>query len=397
MRIGVLCHSSYGGSTQVAVGMANELCRRGHRVHLFAQAMPFGGRRNASGVDVQTPTPTGMPMGARTDGHLHIDWSKYEERLFVDCVFKVAAEKRLDVIHFHYALPFAFLALQLRQRLGGQAPVLCGTLHGTDVSVHGRDPRRRMALEAALKQLDAITTVSRNHAGLAQGAFRLSAPPHVIPNFVETAEFCPSPTLAAVTGRKQRRVRLVHVSNFRPIKRPIDVARIFIGLRQCMDAELWLVGDGVQLHDTLDLLRAAGLSGDVRHFGMRDDVGDLVRRADLKVVTSAAESFCLAALEAMACGVPVLATRVGGIPEVVEDGRTGFLFTPGRIQEAVALAKTILAHPQQYRRMSAAAVRRAAQFGVAEAVSAYEHLYRKLLDGAAGHGHWCGTQRAAIG
>jgi glycosyltransferase involved in cell wall biosynthesis len=189
----------------------------------------------------------------------------------------------------------------------------------------------------------------------------------------------------------------VHVSNFRPVKRPIDVARIFIGLRRTMDAELWLVGEGQQMRETMALLHAAGFADDVRHFGLRNDVGHLVRRADLKVVTSDAESFCLAALEAMACGVPVLATRVGGIPEVVEDGKTGLLYTPGKIPEAVALAKAILAHPRRHREMSVAAVRRAAHFGVAKAASAYERLYLQLQGGAADPGHFCDSHRAGYG
>lgn len=376
MRIGILCHASCGGSTQVAVGMANELYRRGHNVHLFAQTLPIG-RRCANGVEVHTPPATPQSRSAWSPCDLHIDWSEGERRLYLECIYKVVATKRLDVLHFHYALPFVFLALELRDRLGWRAPALCGTLHGTDVSVHGRDPRRRPRLEAALKELDAVTTVSRSHAQLAQAVFRLTAPPIVIPNFVDTAVFRPLP--AGVNGRP----RLVHVSNFRPVKRSTDVARIFIGLRRTMDAELWLVGEGEQMRETMALLHVAGLAEDVRHFGLRDDVGQLVCHADLKVVTSDAESFCLAALEAMACGVPVLATRVGGIPEVVEDGRTGFLYTPGKIPEAVALAKAILVHPHRHRAMSAAAVRRAARFGVTKAASAYERLYLQLRGGAA--------------
>jgi L-malate glycosyltransferase len=378
MRIGILCHASCGGSTQVAVGLANELSRRGHGVHLFAQAVPFGGRRCATGVEVHTPSP--QATGAMSPCDLHVDWSERERSLFLDRLLEVAISERLDVVHFHYALPFVFLALELRERLGPQAPALVGTLHGTDVSVHGRDPRRRPPLEAALKRLDAVTTVSRSHAALAQEVYRLPAPPRVILNGVDTAAFRPRP--AGMDRQKRRRPRLVHVSNFRPVKRPVDVARIFIGLRRSMDGELWLVGDGEQMRDTLDLLRAASLANDVRRFGLRDDVGRLVRHADLKVVTSDAESFCLAALEAMACGVPVLAPRVGGIPEVVEDGKTGFLYTPGKIADAVALAGAFLAHPLRYRAMSAAAVHRAAQFSGAEAAAAYERLYLQALCGA---------------
>lgn len=393
MRIGILCHASCGGSTQVAVGISNELYRRGHSVHLFAQALPIV-RRCANGVEVHTPPATPQSRTAWSPCGLHIDWSEAERRLYLECLYNVAVTKRLDVLHFHYALPFVFLALELRDRLGRRAPALCGTLHGTDVSVHGRDPQHRPGLGAALQQLDAVTTVSRSHAYLAQAVFRFTAPPLVIPNFVDTTAF--RPRSVEVNGRMRRRPRLVHVSNFRPVKRPTDVARIFIGLRRTMDAELWLVGEGEQMRETMALLNAAGCAEDVRHFGLRHDVGQLVRRADLKVVSSDAESFCLAALEAMACGVPVLATRVGGIPEVVEDGNSGLLYTPGRIPEAVALAQAILAHPHRHRAMRAAAVRRAAQFGVAKAASAYERLYLRLQAGAADPGHSCDSHRAGI-
>ena len=262
----------------------------------------------------------------------------------------------------------------MRAQLGWATPLLVGTLHGTDVSIYGRDPVITPRLAQVLPGLDALTTVSHNHAQLAAELFNLSAPPQIIPNFIDLAQF-----QSVLAKRRNDRPKIVHVSNFRPVKDTPAVARIFTEIRRRMDAELWLVGEGPEMDQVKAILQQGGVERDVRYWGLQHEVGPILAQADLLLMTSRAESFCLAALEAMACGVPVLASNVGGLPEVVRDGETGYLFPLDEPDLAVRLAVDLLSNPAQHRRMRRAAVRRAAEFGAQQIVPRYEALYQNLL------------------
>ena len=249
-------------------------------------------------------------------------------RQYTENVLRVIAEEKLEVLHFHYAVPFAYVAERVRRCLGDEAPLLVGTLHGTDVSHCGQDPAVAPHLASVLLANDVLTTVSNSHAQLATSAFNLPRPPRVISNFIDLSRFRPSQK-EVVRLQPARPRRIVHVSNFRPVKDTPSMARIFLGIRQRLEAELWLVGGGEDLPVVRELLDHSDYAGDVCYAGLRPDVTPFLRGADLLLVTSRYESFGLVALEAMACGVPVLATRVGGVPEVVEHGRTGLLFSRG--------------------------------------------------------------------
>jgi len=304
------------------------------------------------------------------------------------------------LLHFHYAIPFAFMAAEVKQYLGRAAPLLVGTLHGTDVSIHGRDPAYRLRLRQALRRMDALTTVSTSHARLAANLFRLPVRPQVIPNFVDLARFrhraplsLPQPYLvpgrtgqgpsASYNGKHETKgrsiPRIAHVSNFRPVKDAQSMARIFLGIRQHMEAELWLIGEGPDMEAVESILQQGQVENDVRYWGLQHDVAPLLAQADLLLMTSKSESFCLAALEAMACGVPVLATRVGGVPEVVLDGESGFLFPVGDHETAVRMAVDLLSNPSQHQAMRVMAGHHAARFGHHEIVPLYENLYQRLL------------------
>jgi len=256
---------------------------------------------------------------------------------------------------------------------------LIGTLHGTDVSTVGRDPVRGPDLARTLARLDALTTVSASHAALATRLFGLSTPPLVIPNFVDLATFKPARHRPGAGESLPPRPRIAHVSNFRPVKDPQSMARIFLEIRKEMDAELWLIGEGPEMPAVRSILQQAGAEKDVRYWGLHGDVAHTLAQTHLLLMTSLSESFCLAALEAMACGVPVLAPRVGGLPEVVLPGVTGWLFPPGDQATAVRLAVTLLSDQAQRDAMSAAAVRHAARFGHEQVVPIYEDLYARLL------------------
>jgi len=385
MNIGVLCHASYGGSARIAVELSVELAHRGHTVHLFARTTPFGAWDYPASGPILHRTASDDEAGPHPASQ-YVDWTAPEIEAYTDVVLQVAGQAHLDILHFHYALPFARVTAEVARRLGSAAPVRIGTLHGTDVSVHGRDPLKGPPLREALREVDALTTVSTSHARLAAEVFGLAAQPEVIPNFVDLARFRPSARVrpapgAPVDGCPDPRAgaTVAHVSNFRPVKNTPSAVRIFRGIRERVPAQLWLIGDGEDMAEVKATARQVGVAVDIRLWGLRRDVAPILARADLLLVTSLAESFCLAALEAMACGVPVLATRVGGLPEVVADGKTGFLFTVGDDAAAVNFAVSLLSDPARQRAMAASAADHARQFGRERIVPAYERLYRRLL------------------
>lgn len=341
-------------------------------MHLFARRYPFAlpedaARLRFSGLD-DARTPTWHRLDDR--------WSPRDIEAMTATIADVADRDGLDVLHFHYGVPFAEIAWRVKERLGSRAPHVVGTLHGTDVSTHGADPRTGPRLRGFLDACDELTTVSRAHAILSRAVLGLDEAPTVVSNFIDLERFRPRSDAAA-----PRRPRLVHVSNFRAVKDPQAVARIFVGVRQVLDAELWLVGDGDEMRATRRVLRRAGVHRDVRLLGIRRDIERILPDTDLLVVTSRSESFCLAALEAAASGVPVLATRVGGLPEVVADGETGALFDPGDIDTAVHAACRLLRDDVLRSAMGRTALERASRFSTDRVVPRYEALYARLIDG----------------
>lgn len=387
MNIGMMCHSSLGGSVRIGTELSAELARRGHSVHLFTLGVPFGAWGTTAGV-----TPHPVPphhLRPRHPSDLYVDWSTSESDAFLERLLHVIETDRLDVLHFHYAVPFAFLAARLKHTLGQASPGLVGTLHGTDVSIYGRDAEKGPLLSEALMRLDAVTTVSLSHARLSAEVFGLPHPPQVIPNFVDLDRFHPrrrretsGPAGFRAGGEPglDRPARIVHVSNLRPIKAIESVTLIFLGIRRRLEAELWLVGDGPDIAIAKSLLEENGYSSDLVLWGLCDDVAPVLASADLLLMPSHSESFCLAALEAMACGVPVLATNVGGLPEVVVDGETGSLFQLGDYSTAVDLAVGLLSDRQMHSRMSMAGRAHAEAFDVHKIVPAYERLYSTIRD-----------------
>ena len=371
MRIGLLCHSGIGGSVRIACSLATELARRGHRVHLMAHRPPVADWLKDSEVFLHTLLPS---ANGRLPVDLNVDWSSDEQAEFRTLVAGVARNEHLQVLHAHYAVPFAHVAASLAQRIGDSGPVTVATLHGTDVSIHGRDPTQRRLLSQSLRSLTAVTTVSHDHARLARHLFALPEAPKVIPNFVDVTRF--KPTRSGHSGRP----RIVHVSNFRGVKDPRSLAHVFLAVREQIDAELWLVGDGPNLPALREALSEARADDDVRYFGATTDVATILRDADLLLMTSVVESFCVAAAEAMACGIPVVATRVGGLAEVVSDGVTGHLFPAGAHGDAADAVVDLLARPWLRRKAGSAARRQAARFACDRVVPRYENLYRDLVD-----------------
>ena len=375
MHIGIMCHASYGGSARIATELAIALARLGHRVHIFTGTGPLADRGQVPNVELHTITLDGA--NGLHPATLHTNWSAKDLQGYTDRILQVIDTEGLDVLHFHYAIPFAFVAQSIRDVLGETMPLVIGTLHGTDVSNFGRDPVTGPRLAKALKSSDVLTTVSDSHAQLAIEVFGLTEPPRVIPNFVDLSRFRPS-THWDGDGRPGSRPRIAHVSNFRPVKDPQTMASIFLAIRARIEAELWLIGSGEELDAVRSVFRNSAFEDDVVYLGLRSDVAFLLRQVDLLLMTSLHESFGLVALEAMACGVPVLATRVGGVPEVVMHGSTGMLFPLGDHELAAGLAVNLLSNPPAHRAMRRAAIQHAVQFRVERIVPEYEALYKRV-------------------
>ena len=373
MRIGMMCHSSVGGSARIGIELAMALARRGHCIHLFTHTTPQGHWVPEPNIILHTLKH--LAAAEQDPTTLYTDWPEEDIRHYTEQILRVIATESLDVLHYHYAVPFAFVAQRLLVHLGDATPRLIGTLHGTDVSHFGKDPEIGPRLAKALQLSDVITTVSNSHAELATTVFNLARPPYVVSNFIDLSRFQPS--LCEPTDQLMRSPpRVMHISNFRPIKDPCSMAHIFLSMRARLDAELWLVGDGEEMALVRAIFQQSAFADDVHYLGLQDDITSDLRQADLLLMTSQYESFCLVALEAMACGVPVLATRVGGLPEVVVHGCTGLLFPLGEPEQAVEMAVSMLSNPSKHRAMCEAAIRHARQFGVERVVPAYERLYQ---------------------
>lgn len=361
--VGILCHATVGGSVRIATHLATALSARGHDVTLFATkppAFPLSASVSLRTVCHEAPHP-------RDDLAVTIGSSEFDR--LTKLVIAAVAAAEVEVVHFHYALPFAALATAVRDTIGSGGVKIVGTLHGTDVSVHGAQRNVRHRLHCDLAATDALTTVSHSHAMLTRRRLRLE--PVVIPNFVDLHTFRPT------SPRPGAPPRILHMSNFRPVKNTLGVARAFARVRRMIDAELWLVGDGEMLPATLTELERAGVPpAVVRCFGMVRNPGPIVAQTDVLALPSYSESFGMAALEALACGLPVVGSRVGGLTELIDGAACGVLVDPG---DDAALAAA-LAHALERRgAWRQGAIRRAAQYSIDRVVPMYERLYGAVL------------------
>jgi len=315
MRIGITCYPTYGGSGAVATELGLELARRGHEVHFISYASPFRLRGYAERVTFHEVTQTEYPLFEQS--------SPYALALAVK-QHEVAMRENLDLMHVHYAIPHAATAWLAKQMLKSQRDLkIVTTLHGTDITLVGQDPSYYTLTKFSIEQSDRVTAVSaflRDETYRAFGCAGCDV--IVIPNFIATAEYHPpgEGTCRRSLAPPDHKV-LVHVSNFRPVKRVTDVVRVFAGVRRELPATLVLVGDGPERDAAEQEVDHLELRRDVRFLGKVDNVAEILRGSDLFLLPSETESFGLAALEAMACAVPVIATAVGGLPEVSCPGR----------------------------------------------------------------------------
>jgi len=376
VRIGITCYPTYGGSGAVATELGLELARRGHDIHFISYASPFRLRGFAERVTFHEVTQLEYPLFEQS--------SPYALALAVK-QHEVAKREQLDLMHAHYAIPHAataWLAKQMLEHEGLHLKIVT-TLHGTDITLVGQDPSYYTLTKFSIEQSDAVTAVSAYLRDETYRAFGCGdCDVRVIPNFVSSADYFPPP---AVDDSYRKRLApkghrvLVHVSNFRPVKRVGDVVQIFAGVRKQLPATLVLVGDGPDRDLAEHEVDGLGLRKDVRFLGKVENVGDVLRGADLFLLPSATESFGLAALEAMACSVPVIASDAGGIPEVVRSGETGYLAPPGDVATMSQRALQVLQDPAEHERLKRNAAARALEFSADRVVPRYEKLYEEVL------------------
>ena len=377
MRIGITCYPTYGGSGAVATELGLKLAERGHEVHFISYAQPFrldGFRERIYFHEVEMEQ---YPL---------FEHSPYSLALAV-AIHEAAAKHDLDLVHAHYAIPHATSAWIAREMLlpGRELPVVT-TLHGTDITLVGIQPSYQSITRFSILRSQGVTAVSEF---LREETVRGFGVPRerirVIPNFIDTSRYrrgrepCHRSHLAPA-GEKI----VMHISNFRPVKRVTDVVEVFARLLQSVRARLVLVGDGPERPRAMERAEELGIERSVLFLGKHSSVEDLLSCCDLFLLPSESESFGLAALEAMACGAPVVASRIGGIPEVVADGESGHLLPVGDVEGMAAAAARILTDGPTWRRMSAASREIAVtRFESDRVVPVYEELYRDVV-GAVG-------------
>jgi len=376
VNIGIVCYASVGGSGIVATELGKALAKRGHQVHFISTETPFRLGEFQAGLSFhQVLTPT-YPLFREPQYLLSLS----------NKIVQVAREFRLDVIHAHYAIPHATAGFLSRQVLGAHgrgAPRVVTTLHGTDITLVGSDPSYSEIVAFSIDQSDLVTAVSKSLRASTYEQLGVRRDIVVIPNFLD----CGIHRRQNVGDLRRRFTAddpdaklVIHVSNFRPVKRIDAVMAIFDRIRNKVPARLLLVGDGPELNTAYRLARELGISQLVHSLGAQEEVVPLLSIADLFLLPSAQESFGLAALEAMACEVPVVASRVGGLPEVIDHGVTGFLHPPEALDEMAESGVMMLSDPVKHRAIAQAACARVREdFCAEKIVPLYEESYRSVL------------------
>ncbi len=375
MNIGIICYASVGGSGIVATELAKTLATRGHEVHLVSTDPPFRlGDYQAGLMFHQVNTPS-YPLFREPQYVLSL----------ANKVVQVAREFRLEIIHAHYAIPHATAAILSRQVLESShhlVPRVVTTLHGTDITLVGSDPSFSEIVAYSIEQSDGVTAVSHSLRDATRRELQVQRPIEVIPNCLDCdvyrrrdvghlrLRFAPDPATKLI----------IHVSNFRPVKRIDAVMQVFARIARSAQARLLLVGDGPEQGTAYRLGRELGVASSVEMLGAQEDVIPLLSASDVFLLPSEQESFGLAALEAMACEVPVVASNVGGLPEVIAHGVTGFLHEPDDLDGMAASAVALLADSALHQRVAKAACTRVREeFCVNRVVPMYEQYYERVL------------------
>lgn len=375
MRIGMVCYPSVGGSGVVATELGKQLAKRGHEVHFISSDMPFRltqYHENVSFHQVEVPS---YPVFKDSPYLLALAGK----------IVAVAKTLGLDIIHAHYAVPHAIAAYLAREMLGPDGPKVITTLHGTDITLMTAEPSFADTIAFSINASDAVTAVSESLRDDSYRKLHITRDIVTIPNFLDPEEYrrIYTPGLRERFATPPEKV-IVHMSNMRKVKRIDVLIEAFARIVQQMPARLLLVGDGPELCSACELAGQLGVRDKIHWLGNQEQITPLLSVGDLFLLPSEQESFGLAALEAMACGLPVVASNAGGIPEVVVHGETGLLVPVGDAAALAAASVQILRDPAQHQAMGKAARERAvSRFAAAPVVAQYEALYRRMLQGSA--------------
>jgi N-acetyl-alpha-D-glucosaminyl L-malate synthase BshA len=373
MKIGIVCYPTYGGSGIVATELGRSLAVRGHEVHFISYAMPTRLDHFEANIFYHNVDIPHYPL---------FEFHEYTLAL-AGKIVDVVKYEHLDILHVHYAIPHAISGYLAKQIVAKTNPIkLVTTLHGTDITLVGLEPHFQPLVKFSLENSDAITAVSKYLADKTIQNFSSEQPIDVIHNFVDTNIYkkLDMPQLKKQIAPNGEKI-LIHISNFRPVKRVTDVVKIFAEVLAYHPSKLLLVGDGPDRIEAEALTRELNICEHVRFLGSQISLVELLSISDLFLLPSQSESFGLSALEAMSCGVPVIASNIGGIPEVVNHGENGYVAEFGDVQRMAKYATDLFNHPKKYNLFSINARKSAIEnFEANIIVPQYEDLYKKLLN-----------------
>jgi N-acetyl-alpha-D-glucosaminyl L-malate synthase BshA len=370
LRIGITCYPTFGGSGIVATELGRRLACRGDQVHFISMALPYRLPAYERNVFFHEVAADSYPLFAQNPPL---------PLMLASMMADVAEAQKLDVLHVHYAMPFATSAFLAKQLVAPRRLPVVTTLHGTDITVVGQQPAFFRMTKFSIESSDRITAVSEALREATVDSLGIKKPIEVIPNFVDPTVFAPKKKRASLLAPAGAKV-LMHASNFRPVKNVDMVVRIFAAVHERMDARLVMVGDGPEKPRAEQLARTLGVARHVLFLGNQEVMEELLPLADVFLLPSSTESFGLVALEAMSAGVPVVASNVGGLPELVDNGKNGFL-VPAEDLSAHVKAVLKLLGDGPLRRKFGAAGRKAARerFDVDRVVDRYRKVYEGLV------------------
>ncbi len=373
MKIGIVCYPTFGGSGVVATELGIGLARKGHEIHFITYRRPARLATFQANVFYHEVTGEDYPL---------FEYPPYDTALASKMV-EVVKYENLDLLHVHYAIPHAMVAYMAKKillREGRYIPVIV-TLHGTDITLVGKNPAFKPVVEFSINKSDGVTAVSNFLKEKTLQQFQVDNDIRVIYNFVDFDRFrkINKDHFKKAIAPDGERI-LTHISNFRKVKRVEDVIRVFQKVYEKIPSKLLLIGDGPERRHTEDLCRQIGLCHEVRFLGKQDAVEELLAISDLFLIPSENESFGLAALEAMACEVPVLSSNAGGLPEVNIHAETGFISEIGDVDDMAAHAISILADEEVLQRFRANALKQAERFDIKHVLPQYEAYYQEVLE-----------------
>jgi N-acetyl-alpha-D-glucosaminyl L-malate synthase BshA len=373
MKIGIVCYPTFGGSGVVATELGKALANQGHQVHFITYSQPARLDFFSANLFYHEVSVRDYPL---------FDYAPYESALASKLVNVVRFEK-LDILHVHYAIPHAsaaFMAKQILATYGINIPFVT-TLHGTDITLVGKDATYKPVVTFSINQSDGVTTVSEDLKEDTYKHFEIKKDIRVIPNFIDFTRFSLQPKdhfKKAIAPNNER--ILIHTSNFRKVKRTPDVIEMFQKVQEKIPSKLLMVGDGPERTANEQLCRELNISDHVRFLGKQDAIEEILSVSDLFLMPSESESFGLAALEAMACKVPIITTNAGGLPELNVNGYCGFMSNVGDIDDMAKNAIMILENDETLKEFKEHAFLRAQDFDLKKILPMYIDYYTEVLE-----------------